>query len=58
MRGGAEKTYDRTDEVPEVMQVRLMARPAFDADDAIVTATSLTVARREPLSTDFSATPR
>lgn len=35
---GAEDTYDRTDEVPEAMRLRLLSLRAFDGDDFLVAA--------------------
>jgi hypothetical protein len=38
VREGAEVTYDRRDEVPEVLRIRPISLRAFDADDLMVDA--------------------
>ncbi len=38
VREGATETYDRTDEVPDVMRRRLLSLRAFDADGMMIAA--------------------
>lgn len=38
VREGAEQTYDRIDEVPEVMRTRLLSLRAYDADGMMLDA--------------------
>jgi Protein of unknown function (DUF1203) len=38
IREGAEETYDRIDEVPEVMRIRLLSLRAYDLSDMMVDA--------------------
>src|SRR5688572_7927300 len=38
VREGAEKTYDRVDEVPDVMRLRLMSLRAYDKDGMMLDA--------------------
>jgi len=38
IREGAEGTYDRIDEVPEVMRIRLLSLRAYDSSDMMVDA--------------------
>jgi hypothetical protein len=38
IREGAEETYDRIDEVPEVMRIRLLSLRAYDSSDMMVDA--------------------
>jgi hypothetical protein len=38
VREGAENTYDRVDEVPEVMRTRLLSLRAYDADGMMLDA--------------------
>jgi len=38
VREGAEQTYDRVDEVPEVMRTRLLSLRAYDADGMMLDA--------------------
>jgi len=38
VREGAEKTYDRIDEVPEVMRMRLLSLRAYDAEGMMLDA--------------------
>ena len=38
IREGAEETYDRIDEVPQVMRIRLLSLRAYDSSDMMVDA--------------------
>ena len=38
VREGAEQTYDRVDEVPEVMRIRLLSLRAYDEDGMMLDA--------------------
>jgi hypothetical protein len=49
VREGAEETYDRVDEVPDVMRPRLLSLRAFDADGMMVDADIVEGAEIEPV---------
>lgn len=58
VREGAETTYDRTGEVPQVLRVRLISLRAFDAADMMVTADVVEGTELERLIGEFFADPR
>jgi hypothetical protein len=55
---GAERTYDRVDEVPEVMRGRLLSLRAFDAAGMMLDADVVDGARIEGVIERFFADPK
>ncbi len=58
VREGAEATYDRVGEVPEVMRVRLMSLRAFGADHLMVDADVVDGSEMERVIERLFADPR
>ncbi len=49
VRDGAETTFDKVNEVPEAMRLRLLSLRAFDSDDMIIDADIVEGAEVEPV---------
>lgn len=58
VREGACETFDRVNEVPEVMRIRLLSLRAFEADGMIVDADVVDGAEIEPAIARLLADPR
>ncbi len=58
MREGATETYDRVDEVPEVMRVRPISLRAFDRADLMVDADLVDGRDLEDLIARFLSNPQ
>lgn len=57
VREGAEITYDRVDEVPEVMRSRLLSLRAYDSEGMMLDAEVLDGKDIEPVISRFFASP-
>lgn len=57
VREAAEETWDRIDEVPEVMRRRLLSIRAFDGGDMMIAAEVIAGAELEPLIARFLDDP-
>ena len=55
---GAKQRYDRVDEIPEVMQSRILSLRAFDGDDMIVDADVIDGTKVEGLVERFLGNPK
>ena len=55
---GAKQRYDRIDEIPEVMQSRILSLRAFDGDDMIVDADVIDGTKVEGLVERFLGNPK
>ncbi len=58
IREGAESTYDRVDEIPRVMRVRLLSLRAFDAERMMIDADVAEGDSLEPLIPRLLANPK
>jgi len=58
VREGAEQTYDRVDEVPEVMRMRLLSLRAFDAQGMMLNADVVPGKNIEAVILQLFATPQ
>ena len=58
VREGAEQTFDRIDEVPEVMRVRLLSLRAYDEDNMMVDADVVDGMEIESLIERFFSNPK
>ena len=58
VREGAEQTYDRVDEVPEVMRIRLLSLRAYDEDGMMLDADAVDGRQIEPVIERFFADPK
>jgi len=57
VREGAEKTYDRVDEVPEVMRLRLLSLRAYNAEGMMLDADVVDGKEIEAVISRFFASP-
>jgi Protein of unknown function (DUF1203) len=55
---GAKQRYDRVDEIPDVMQSRILSLRAFDGDDMIVDADVIDGTKVEGLVERFLGNPK
>ena len=58
VREGAERTFDRVDEVPEVMRIRLLSLRAFDEEGMMVDADVVDGMEIESLIERFFSNPK
>jgi len=58
VREGAEETYDRVDEIPDVMRIRPISLRAFDSDDLMVDADVVDGRELESLIERYLVDPR
>ena len=58
VREGAEETYDRVDEIPEVMRLRLLSLRAYDEDGMMLDADVVDGVRIEAVIERFFANPK
>jgi len=58
VRDGAEETYDRVNEVPASMRLRLLSLRAFDADHMIIDADVVDGSEVEPVIERLLANPK
>lgn len=58
VREGAEETYDRVDEVPDVLRLRLMSLRAFDKDGMMLDADVVEGKEIESIIERFFANPQ
>jgi len=58
IREGAEETYDRVNEIPGAMRIRLLSLRAYDAQHMIIDADVVQGAEMEPVIDRFFANPQ